>query len=88
MLPLEGHTGVRTAAVNSILSRAESFVVRQSEVGYELTGPDGGGAVFCETWAQVERVLFRLHVPRHKVEEIGDLLFPGTSIVVRRSMSE
>lgn len=79
---------MRTTAVNSILSRAESFVVRQSKEGYELTGPDGGGAVFCETWAQVERVLFRLHVPRHKVEEIGDLLFPGTSIVVRRSLSE
>lgn len=88
MSPSVGQTGIRTAAVNSILMRAESFVVRQTEHGYELSGPDGGGAVYCETWAQVERLLFRLHVPRHKVEEIGDLLFPGTNIVVRRQLSD
>jgi hypothetical protein len=86
MSGVSGETGIRTGAILSILGWAHSFILRQTKDGYELTDPDGGGAVQCRDWAQVERVLIRLGLPAHKIEEIQPLLAPGTDIVVRRTM--
>ncbi|WP_263365228.1 hypothetical protein [Edaphobacter bradus] len=81
-----GETAVRAVAIRSILGWAHSFTIRHSNEGYELSDPDGDGAVFCRDWPQVERVLIRLEVPPHKIEEIKELLWPGTDIVVRRKI--
>lgn len=81
-----GQTGTRTGAVLSILGWAHSFILRQTNDGYELTDPDGDGAVYCADWPQAERVLIKLGLPPHKVEEIQHLLSPGTDIVVRRKI--
>lgn len=81
-----GQTEIRTGAIRTILGWAHSFVIRQTNVGYELTDPDGDGVVFCQDWPQAERVLLRLEVPRHKIDEIKELLVPGTDIVVRRKV--
>jgi hypothetical protein len=86
MSAVTGLTGVRTGAVLSILGWAHSFIIRQTNEGYELTDPDGAGAVQCPDWPQAERVLTRLGLPPHKIEEIQQLLVPGTDIVVRRKM--
>ncbi len=81
-----GLTGVRTGAILSILGWAHSFILRQTNAGYELTDPDGEGAVYCADWPQAERVLIKLGLPPHKIDEIQQLLVPGTDIVVRRKM--
>jgi hypothetical protein len=86
MSGVSGETGIRTGAILSILGWAHSFILRQTNDGYELTDPDGAGAVQCRDWPQVERVLIRLGLPPHKIEEIQPLLAPGTDIVVRRTM--
>lgn len=86
MSALTGQTGIRTGAIRTILGWAHSFIIRQTNEGYELTDPDGDGAVFCQDWPQAERVLIRLEVPPHKIEEIHELLSPGTDIVVRRTV--
>ena len=81
-----GPTAIRTGAIRTILGWAHSFIIRQTNEGYELTDPDGDGVVFCQDWPQAERVLIRLEVPPHKIEEIEELLVPGTDIVVRRKV--
>lgn len=86
MSAVTGETGIRTGAIRTILGWAHSFIIRQTNEGYELTDPDGDGAVFCADWPQAERVLIRLEVPPHKIEEIKELLVPGTDIVVRRKV--
>jgi hypothetical protein len=84
--PPGSETGIRTGAIQTILGWAHSFIIRQTEECYELTDPDGGGMVQCRDWPQTERVLVRLGVPPHKIEEIKQLIEPGTDIVVRRKV--
>ncbi len=86
MSAVTGETGIRTGAIRTILGWAHSFIIRQTNEGYELTDPDGDGAVFCADWPQAERVLIRLEVPPYKIDEIKELLVPGTDIVVRRKV--
>jgi hypothetical protein len=86
MSGVSGETGIRTGAILSILGWAHSFILRQTGDEYELTDPDGGGAVLCRDWPQVERVLIRLGLPPHKIEEAHQLITPGTDIVVRRTV--
>lgn len=86
MASASGQTGLRTGAVLSILGWAHSFILRQTDERYEITDPDGEGAVYCADWTQTERVLVRLGLPPHKIDEIQQLLTPGTDIVVRRTV--
>jgi hypothetical protein len=83
-----GDTGIRSVAASLILGRNGSLILRQTNQGYELAGLDQKGAVFCDDWAAAERILFRLNIPFHKIDEIKSLLCPGTQVVVHRELSK
>lgn len=77
-------TRIRSAAAGAILSRRTSLVMKQTKHGYELTSDGETEPVQCRNWPQARRVLQRLGVPLHKIDEISGQLSEGTEIVVRR----
>ena len=79
-------TRIRSAAASSMLSRHSSLVIRQTKQGYELISEGEREPVHCESWPRAERVLRRLGVPVHKIDEISSLLAEDKEIVVRRKI--
>jgi len=77
-------TRIRSAAASAILTRRTSIVMKQTRDGYELTSDGEPEPVQCRSWPQARRVLLRLGVPVHKIDEISSQLSEGTEIVVRR----
>ena len=77
-------TQIRSAAASAILTRRTSIVMKQTIDGYELTSEGEVEPVQCRSWPQARRVLERLGVPPHKIDEISSQLSEGTEVVVRR----
>jgi hypothetical protein len=82
------HSGEQTRmlsrAAGSILTRHTNIVMRQTKEGYELSSEGEAEPVSCKNWPQARRVLVRLGVPEHKIDEISSLLSEQSEIVVRR----
>jgi hypothetical protein len=79
-------TGIRSVSASLILRTEGSLIVRRVEDSYQLTGMSERKQVTCDTWAAAERVLLRLGVPFHKVDEIASLLDMDTDVVVHREL--
>jgi hypothetical protein len=81
------HSGEQTRmlsrAAGSILARQTSLKMTQTTEGYELISGEEA-PVHCTSWPQARRVLARLGVPEHKIDEISSRLAVGIEIVVRR----
>ena len=75
---------IRTAAASSFLDHNTKLVLRQTKRGYELYANGDASPVKCETWPQARRVLIRLGVPHHRIDEINSRLTEGKGLVVRR----
>ena len=86
MISSSGDTGIRSVAASLILGRNGSLILRQTSQGYELAGLDQESIIFCNDWAAAERILLRLKVPFHKIDEIKSLLSPGIHVVVHREL--
>ena len=78
------HSRIRTAAASSILDRNTTLVLRQTKRGYELYADGDQWPVQCETWPQARRVLIKLGVPHHRIDEINSRLTEGKGLIVRR----
>ena len=78
------YSRIRTVAASSLLDRNTTIVLRQSRRGYELYADGDPSPVQCETWPQARRVMLRLGVPIHRIDEINSRLMEGKGIVVRR----
>ena len=78
------HSRIRTAAASALLDRNTELVLRQTKRGYELYANGDASPVKCETWPQARRVLIRLGVPPHRIDEINSRLTEGKGLVVRR----
>src|SRR4051812_39737388 len=81
-------TGIRSVAANLILNRANVLILRQTIEGFELRNVAGKEMVHCEDWPHVERVLLRLKIPFHKIDEIAGLIEPGIDISVHRAVGK
>lgn len=79
-------TRIRSAAASSMLGRHQSLAIRQTKRGYELISEGEREPVHCETWSRAERVLRRLGVPLHRIDEISSMLSEGKEIIVRRKI--
>jgi hypothetical protein len=81
-------TGIRSVAASLILDRANLLILRQTVEGFELRDSAGVEVIHCEDWPHVERVLLRLKVPFHKIDEIAGLIQPGTEISLHRAVGK
>ena len=79
-------TGIRSVAVSLILDRANLLILRQTTEGFELRDMTGANVIHCEDWPRVERVLLRLNIPFHKIDEISGLIQPGIEISLHRAV--
>ena len=78
------HSRIRTAAASALLDRNTELVLFKNTRGYELYANGDASPVKCETWPQARRVLIRLGVPHHRIDEINSRLTEGKGLVVRR----
>jgi len=76
-------TRMRSAAASSMLRQHESFRLKLTERGFELTSDDVAEPVICESWPRAKRVLQKLGVPERKMKEISLQLSEGKDIVFR-----
>jgi hypothetical protein len=76
-------TRTRTVAASSMLRQYESFRLRLTERGFELTSDGVTEPVICESWPRAKRVLQRLGVSERKMNEISLQLSEGREIVFR-----
>lgn len=84
------HSGEQTRTLSreagTMLGRHTRLVMRQTRDGYELSCDGEMEPVACNNWPQARRVLVRLGVPSHRINEISSLLSEETEIVVRRKI--
>jgi len=79
-----GDTGIRSVTAKVIVDQQGSLLLRQTPEGYEFTGLFERASVKCKTWSETERVLIRMKVPPHKIQEIVTILGTGSDVVLRR----
>lgn len=90
MSPILGthDTGIRSVAASLILDRANLLILHQTVDGFELRDAAGKDVIQCEDWPHVERILLRLKVPFHKIDEIASLIQPGIEISLHRAVGK
>ena len=83
-----GETGFRSVTAKVIVGHQGSLLLRQTPEGYEFTGLLESTSVKCKTWSETERVLLRLKVPPHKIQEIVTILNTGSDVVMRQDVEQ